>query len=366
MEGYDLMEWLGADMSLKILLYLEDPSDIIRVSAVSRSWHRFVIENGMCKRLCMKMFPEMSTGDCSIDIGSMIEPVDILPNTCEEWIRLKREHGVYASLAYGLGSLVREDCVSEAIRASSTDHYPEESIQNTLVPGDRVGQRASYWSSKGESDPTVPETLTYTLSSKICVITEIHINPFQAFFQFGFPLYSAKAVRFLMGHPRVGNEAESGEDGHPAAHDSSPDNFVWTYVSPDFPMAKENQLQKFKLPVPAMCIGGILQVQLLGRVQKQEMDGLYYICISHVQVLGRTLSSAFDVEILDQTGKCALRYCPERHCSSSNECPGGEPSRPRHRTLGGYMLGWEHMILNTLLGEAAVFDDTDSDSEYID
>lgn len=42
-------------------------------------------------------------------------------------------------------------------------------------------------------------------------------------------------------------------------------------------MAQENCLQKFKLPEPALCVGGILQIELLGRVQRQEMDGLYYI-----------------------------------------------------------------------------------------
>ena len=40
---------------------------------------------------------------------------------------------------------------------------------------------------------------------------------------------------------------------------------------------QENSLQKFKLPEPVLCIGGYLQIELLGRVQKQEMDGLYYI-----------------------------------------------------------------------------------------
>lgn len=36
-------------------------------------------------------------------------------------------------------------------------------------------------------------------------------------------------------------------------------------------------MQVFKLPRPVLCIGGILQVDLLGRVQTQEMDQLYYI-----------------------------------------------------------------------------------------
>lgn len=46
----------------------------------------------------------------------------------------------------------------------------------------------------------------------------------------------------------------------------------------DFFLRKqENCLQNFRLPEPVLCIGGILQIELLGRVQRQEMDNLYYI-----------------------------------------------------------------------------------------
>lgn len=38
-----------------------------------------------------------------------------------------------------------------------------------------------------------------------------------------------------------------------------------------------NLLQKFELPKPVLCIGGYLQIELLGRVQRQDMDGLFYI-----------------------------------------------------------------------------------------
>lgn len=37
----DFIEWLGQDVSLKILMCLEDPSDLVRTSAVSSSWRRF-------------------------------------------------------------------------------------------------------------------------------------------------------------------------------------------------------------------------------------------------------------------------------------------------------------------------------------
>lgn len=43
---------------------------------------------------------------------------------------------------------------------------------------------------------------------------------------------------------------------------------------------QENVLQKFELPELALCVGGFLLVELLGRVQKQEIDGLYYIWYS--------------------------------------------------------------------------------------
>ncbi|MBA0674936.1 hypothetical protein Goari_016505, partial [Gossypium aridum] len=189
------------------------------------------------------------------------------------------------------------DCISEAIIASSTDNYPEESICNTLEPRDRVARTASYWSSKGQKNPAVPETLTYRLIADLCVVTEIKIRPFQAYFQFGYPIYSAKSVRFRMGHIKDADES---------CQDSGTDRFAWTYTSQEFEMAQENRLQTFKLPEPILCIGGILQIELLSRVQRQEIDGLFYICVSHVQVVGRPLSPAFGIQILEPPEKFVL------------------------------------------------------------
>ena len=53
---------------------------------------------------------------------------------------------------------------------------------NTLDPRDRFALRASYWSSKGHKDPSVPETLIYKLKADFCVITEIYIQPFEGKF----------------------------------------------------------------------------------------------------------------------------------------------------------------------------------------
>nr|XP_033511650.1 F-box protein At4g00755-like isoform X2 [Nicotiana tomentosiformis] len=349
----DFMQWLLPDMSIKILMCLEDPSDLVRVSAVSSSWRQFVIGNGLCKHLCLRRFPEISRVANMVDVKNTITPVVSQPEKTTEWLCQEWDHRVYAFMAQGLSNCTRKDCLLDAILASSTDNYPEESILNTLEPSDRVGRRASYWSSRGEI-------------SKLCLISEFHVQPFQAYFQFGFPIYSAKAVRFRVGHPNVKIDVES-DDRHEsaAAQGSLLDKIIWTYTSPAFPMAQENSLQKFKLPEPVLCIGGVLQVELLGRVQRQELDGQYYICVSHVQVVGRPLLPAFDVEILDESGKWNLKYYPkENSCQSRTKFSVGESSSTRLRSFGSNLRGWEQMILDTLLGAGAVVVDDDSDEEY--
>ncbi|KAL6580374.1 hypothetical protein OROMI_008398 [Orobanche minor] len=362
----DFIHCLGQDMSLKILMCLEEPAYLVRTSAVSRSWRQFVITNGLCKKLCLKMFPEASSFARVIEITNTVKPVSSGTDGSVERAHLEREHRVYASLYKDLTTSNSEICISEALCASSTDNYPEESIKNTLEPTDRVGHRASYWSSKGESNPSVKERLIYKLSSQLCVITEFHVHPFQAYFQFGFPIYSAKAVRFQIGHPKDSLNIESDDrDEFLDVKHLLDDEFVWTYGSPEFPMLQENCLQKFKLPEPVLCIGGILRVELLGRVQTQEMDGQYYICINHVQIVGRALSPAFDVEMIDEQGKYALKYNPDCICNSSLiEMSGAESSGRSHiHRFRGSVRTWEQMILNTFRGAGPIMID-EYDSEY--
>ena len=135
-----------------------------------------MIANGLCKQLCLTMFPHLLRVDC------VIEPSCVKEKTSEvgcskfvEWETLKREHEAYAFLAQGCLSFPFEECIKDAISASSTDNYPEESIRNTLQQGNR------YWSSKGQRKAAVPETLVYKLVADICVITEINIQPFQGY-----------------------------------------------------------------------------------------------------------------------------------------------------------------------------------------
>lgn len=300
----DFLEWLGPDTSSSVFVLLEDPADLVRLSAVSRSWRNFVIANGFSKSLCYRMFPEVSNLTRVVEASSMVTS-EAGSSSCAEWNNLEREHKVYCFLIHSIASNFREgDCIFESIRASSTDNFPDESIENTLEPSDQVDLRPSYWSSEGRSNPDASETLTYSLLSKFCVINEIIIQPFEAYFQPGNPIYSARTVRFRMGRSLLPLETSTAIECQIATGD----NYEWTYVSPEFHMLQENTLQSFKLPRPALCIGGILQIELLGRVQVQEMDGLYYICVCHVEALGHPLTPHLDVEPADGGREMILRW----------------------------------------------------------
>ncbi|KAG2725084.1 hypothetical protein I3760_01G049800 [Carya illinoinensis] len=304
----DFLDRLDRDISLKILTYLEDPSDLLRASSVSRSWRNFVIVNGLWKQLCLRMFPQLSRVSHVFGLNkvSTKELVEAGSSYSKERESLERDDRAYSLLARACTSSIVRDCILQPISVSSTDNYPEESINNTLQPADIVARRVSYWLSRGQSNPVVTERLTYKLADEFCVITEINIRPFLAYFQSGSPLYLVEAVRFRMGHPKgpmgVGNDLLS--DSYPV---SAYEKFIWTYTSQEFPMAQESCLLKFKLPEPVLCVGGILQIELQGRVQRQEMAGSLSTRMSYVQVMGRPLSPTFGVEILEPSGKFVLK-----------------------------------------------------------
>ncbi|CAA3000513.1 F-box At4g00755-like isoform X5 [Olea europaea subsp. europaea] len=297
------------DLTSKILECLDDPADLVRASAVAYSWHQLVIENELAKKACLNMYPQLSN-IVSIDKMNDATTSSEFNNTSELEI-LKRDHKVYVILLLALNksNLSPMDCIETAVWVSSTDNYPRESVVNTLEPSDRLNRRFSYWSSEGQSDPYIPETLMYKLSDGIWLVTEIDIQPFEAFFQSGKPTYSAKSVRFRINYPKSPQDVAMQLRRRPHLKPAD-DMFEWTYTSPEFPMTQENRLQPFKLPEPVLCMGGYLQIELLGRVQRQEMDGLFYICVDHVRVLGRPLYPAFDVVIIAPRGKLLLKYNP--------------------------------------------------------
>ncbi|KAJ4765646.1 F-box protein [Rhynchospora pubera] len=371
-EGrWDMLEWLGPDASACVMNHLSDPADVARAAAVSKSWCKFVISNEFGKRLCMKLCPEISNfTDIELLTGDTLNSLHEASSSISvEWHILKREHLVYTYLANCLLTHKSEKrCALSCIGASSTDNFPEESIENTLEPRDRVDMRPSYWSSGGQRDPTVQESLVYRLESDLYVVNEIRIQPFKAFFQYGHPIYSAKHVRIQMGHLKLNlSELEplTGEEESLLTRDN---NYVWTYTSPEYPMSQESTLQAFKLPRPILCIGGILKVELLGRVQKQSIDGLYYICVRYLEVIGHPLSPMLDVTT--SPNRTVLRYYPyasmrtataeplEAFSSNDEAWSPWQTFAERIRQLG------PNTLLNTLFGAVPVnFLDVEDDDD---
>lgn len=139
-----------------------------------------MITNGFSKHLCLSIWPELSNFSRVVEISGSTVSANAESSSCAEWKNLEREHKVYAYISHCIVSpMGKMDCIGEAISASSTDNYPDESIDNTLEDAERVDLRPSYWSSKGEEDPSISEMLTYKLCSKLCVIDEIRIQPFR-------------------------------------------------------------------------------------------------------------------------------------------------------------------------------------------
>uniref|UniRef100_A0A1J3CA94 F-box protein n=1 Tax=Noccaea caerulescens TaxID=107243 RepID=A0A1J3CA94_NOCCA len=321
----DFVNSLDTDMSVAILSCLDDPSDLVRASAVSRSWREFVIKYSLSKNLCLRLFHQLTSVDHIIEANE--ESSEAGSSSLMETRLLEKEHRAYALLVRGCESSPIRSCIADAIIASSTDNFPAESILNTLEERDRIGPTPSYWSSSGQHKTSVPETLLYKLKGDLCVITEFSIQPFQAYFQRGSPIYSSHYVRFRLGHHNSNLQDKKGESGKIPVES----NYVWTYTSQEFPMAQENRLQNFKLPEPVLCIGGYMLIEFIGRVQTQEMDGQYYICVSHVKVMGRSLGKSFRVMNPNDSGKFGLKvmsYSDPQEMDEMEVEEGQSPFRP--------------------------------------
>lgn len=62
-------------------------------------------------------------------------------------------------------------------------------LLKALDQRDRIGDSPTYWSSTGQHKTSVLETLLYKLKGDLCAVAEL-INPFQAYFQPGTPIYT--------------------------------------------------------------------------------------------------------------------------------------------------------------------------------
>ncbi|OEL29855.1 F-box protein [Dichanthelium oligosanthes] len=360
--GWDFLDWVGPDTSTCIFQLLDDPADLARAAAVSRSWRRFVIENEFCKSLCRRICPEVANFTRTVVVTRTSPRASSESSRDADFRSRERDHVVYSYLG---GALVSANpsmnCILHCIGASSTDNFPEETVDNTLEPRDRVNHRASYWSSGGQDDTDVPESLTYRLNSDLCIIDEVRIQPFKAYFQPDNPIYSAKAVRIRMGHSKLPPGKESFvTDENENQKAIADENYMWTYTSPEFPMLQENVLQTFKLPRRVLCIGGVVKFELLGRMQKQATDDKYYICVCHAQAMGRSLSPEFMVDTSDPADYSILKYLPGASNLVIEDILNGDAKDSEWHSLVARHRQMRHLaMVNMLLGPVHFMDEDD-------
>ena len=142
-----------------------------------------VMEGQLWKGLCLQEFPEVRTFQKVVE-ADLSRDVKAAGSSGSSFTQnIESEDRIYRHLLRELlhEPMLDRSWIGEAIGASSTDHYPAESIIHTLhpYPAYAAAQRASYWSSIVHRDNSVPGTLTYKLVSQLCVVHEVRIRPYQ-------------------------------------------------------------------------------------------------------------------------------------------------------------------------------------------
>ncbi|KAH9624520.1 hypothetical protein KSS87_019494 [Heliosperma pusillum] len=294
-RSYDFVERLPMELSMKILMCVYDSGTLAGCCGVSKAWRRFVIKNGLCKQLCLKLCPEASK------IINVVEVLDKPERVCQsETLRinkmLERNHRAFSLLGIYLTSFRYDEEVEQKVCVSSYGRLPDEEVSSI------DNENPTFWSSNGNKDPTNPDTVVFKTIRKLCVIKEIHLLNFEGTYVPEFPMYPAKAVRFSLGcrSPFIEKTASR-------SHYYDDDMFIWTYTSPEFPMPQNTGLHVFRLPRPIFSIGGIIKMELLGRVRKNNFDDLYYASVISYEPIRQDVCGMFDVDIVDDTGNCILK-----------------------------------------------------------
>ncbi|KAK2078552.1 hypothetical protein QBZ16_003392 [Prototheca wickerhamii] len=219
------------------------------------------------------------------------------------WVKDRAESvALLAALLDSGGDWPSTSLIRNVLGASSTDHV-EESALNLLIPEERVtfGMGVSYWSSKGSDSAGSVDWVALRLAHPLCLLREIRLRPFKAWFQPGAPIYAPQFVRFRVGGAMLFDPGnwQLGPTWLPPAPPEPPqadDPGGWdagggTWESPLFPVDPNSAAdQLFELPQPVLCVGGLLVIELIGKVKQQLQDNLFYVCLSYVHVKGRPIA----------------------------------------------------------------------------
>ncbi|XP_051119905.1 F-box protein At4g00755-like [Andrographis paniculata] len=214
------------EIIITILTLLIDPVDMIRMSAVTRTWYHFVVQNGIAKTACRRRAPMLkNTSYCDAIMNQRKK--HHLPRFND----LRKEHKLYSSLLAILSkaSMINpKNCIGFVIGASSTSHYIGKSIIHALLPN------KMYWSSKGHTDANVSETILFKLNGGVCIVSDIQIQPSPGHYGNRQYIFSAMSLQLSMGHSTLPKYQTHQDINLPG--DIKDDHFVWGYTSPQFPM----------------------------------------------------------------------------------------------------------------------------------
>ncbi|KAK8938202.1 hypothetical protein KSP40_PGU007870 [Platanthera guangdongensis] len=286
--GGNLLERLGPDLSAAVLLRMEDPADLVRSASVSHSWRRFVIANRFCKMLCLRMAPEISCFVRAVEAGSFSDHVKVHCKCSVQLEILESEHKIYAYLGFRLVSLrFLKELTLQPIVFSDTADRMENMQQNIIVRN----MNFSFSSSRRQF------LQTYKLVADFCVVHEIKVHPIIDI-TYSTIMYKPRTLCFRLGHLRDEN----------ANHEESPEqNYNWTYVSTEFSLAQTVNVQSIKLPRSIICIGGLLQIELMS--SGSPTDELFDKSIPKIEAIGHSLAPTLDVSGI-RTGNLVLMYFP--------------------------------------------------------
>eukprot|EP01065_Artemidia_motanka_P032470 TRINITY_DN39481_c0_g1_i1.p1 TRINITY_DN39481_c0_g1~~TRINITY_DN39481_c0_g1_i1.p1 ORF type:complete len:386 (+),score=63.84 TRINITY_DN39481_c0_g1_i1:135-1160(+) len=179
-----------------------------------------------------------------------------------------------------------ESLVSAPVFATSTDQA-DQGIDKTLD-----ARETSFWSSAGTQQAGTDDSVVYQLSGPMALVREVRVSFFEADFQDGNPLYPSQALRVDVGWLPPGMELDScckrgrnipGEDPGPDLHELA-DQFVWDTAQLYPGVANTDACQAFRLP--KLALGAFIRLKLIGKLQTQSSDGLYYVCIKSLRVVG--------------------------------------------------------------------------------
>lgn len=126
------------------------------------------------------------------------------------------------------------------------------------------------------------EWIELRLSTSVAVVEAVQIQAFRAHFQPNSPLYAPKQARIV--RPLQMQEV----DGHGFA-DGSDDRDGWEDQGTWHPVEPTDQVQTWSTGSKEACLGGCVRLEMRGKPQKQEADGLHYVCLSRVRLFGRAV-----------------------------------------------------------------------------